>query len=186
MINLLPIDKKAEIRAARTNLMLVRYIAVLVLATSFILGSMYVTYTVLGLTKSSSEKIIASNDVKAGVYSTTESQVAALSASLAQTKTLLDQEVRYSKVFVNIAQLMPSGAVFGKLDLSSASFSGAPTNAKVYAKTSAEAVTLRQNFEKSTLFSGVSFQTIVESGSSVDGYPVSVDMTFTINRTAAQ
>jgi Tfp pilus assembly protein PilN len=186
MINLLPIDKKAEIRAARTNLILIRYITILVCAVAFVLGAMYVTYTVLGFTKDSSEKIIASNDVKAGVYSSTQSQVNNLSASLSETKVLLDKEVRYSKVFVNIAQLMPSNTVFGKLELTDSSFNGTPTNVKVYAKTSAHAVTLRQNFEKSPMFSGVSFKTIVESGSGIDGYPVSVDMTFIINRMVAQ
>jgi len=186
MINLLPIDKKAEIRAARTNLILLRYIIILIVATAFVLASMYVTYTVLGFTKDSSEKTIASNDLQADVYSSTKTQVDALSASLAETKVTLDQEVRYSKALVNIAQLMPPSTIFGKLELTDSSFSGAPTSAKVYAKSSADAVVLRQNFEKSPMFSGVSFQTIVESGSGVDGYPVSVDMTFTLNRTAAQ
>jgi len=186
MINLLPIDKKAEIRAARTNLILVRYIVILLLATGFVLGSIYVTYTVLGFTKTSSEQTIASNDLRADVYSSTKSQVDALSASLAETKVLLDQEVRYSKVFVNIAQLMPAGTVFGKLALTDNSFAGTPTQAKVYAKTSADAVSLRQNFERSPMFSGVSFQTIVESGGGIEGYPVSVDMTFTLTKAVTQ
>lgn len=186
MINLLPVDKKAEIRAARTNLILVRYITILILAIAFVLASMYVTYGVLGLTKGSSEKIIASNEVRTDIYSSTQSEVDALSTSLTKTKSILNQDVRYSKVFVNIAQLMPPGTVFGKLELNDSSFNGVPTNAKIYAKTSADAVVLRQNFEKSSLFSGVSFQTIVESGTGVQGYPASVDMTFTINRTTAQ
>jgi hypothetical protein len=186
MINLLPIDKKAEIRAARTNLILARYITILILATAFVLGSLYVTCNVLELTKENSEKIIASNDIRTDVYSSTQTQVNALSASLAETKTLLNQEIRYSKVFVNIAQLMPPGTVFGKIALNDNSFNGVPSTVKVYAKTSAEAITLRQNFEKSSMFSGVSFQTIAESGSGVDGYPASVDMTFTLGRTAAQ
>jgi hypothetical protein len=186
MINLLPSDKKAEIRAARTNVALVRYITIILLALAFILGALYVTYTVLALTKSSSEEVIASNDLKAGVYSSTAAQVETLSSSLSQTKALLDQEILYSKVFVNIAQLMPPGTVFGKLALDSNSFNGVPTTTKVYAKTSADAVTLRQHFEQSPMFSGVNFQTIVESGSGIDGYPVSVDMTFTLNKAAAK
>lgn len=186
MINLLPTNKKVEIRAARTNLILIRYITILMLATAFALGSLYVTYTVLGVTKDNSEKIIVSSDIRADVYSSTKSQVDTLSASLSETKTLLDQEVRYSKVFVNIAQLMPQSTVFGELKLNDASFNGTPTTTKVYAKTSADANTLRQNFENSPMFSNVSFQPVVESGSGIDGYPVSVDVTFTLNKTGAQ
>lgn len=186
MINLLPVDKKSEIRAARTNVILVRYITIILLALAFIFGAMYVTYTVLGLTKTSAEKTIASNDIKASIYSETKAQVDGLSASLAQTKLLLDQETRYSKIFVNIAQLMPPGTVFDKLVLDSNSFNGTPISTKVYAKTSADAVMLRQNFERSPMFTSATFQTMVETGSTVEGYPVSVDMTFTLNRTAVR
>lgn len=181
MINLLPTNSKDEIRAARTNLILVRYIVILLAAIAFILGSLYATYTVLGITRQNSERTIEANNVEADVYSSTKSQVDSLSASLAQTKLLFDGEVLYSNVFVNIAQLMPAGTVFGKLTLTDASFKGTPTVAKVYAKTSADAVTLRQNFQKSPMFSRVTFQQIVESGSGIDGYPVSVDMTFNLN-----
>ena len=186
MINLLPSKKKAEIRAARTNVALIRYIGILLVALAFILGALYVTYTVLGFTKSSSEQLISSNDVKANVYNSTKAQVDSLSANLSQAKTLLDQEVQYSKVLTNIAQLMPAGTVLGTLNLDTNSFNGTPVTTRVYAKTSANAVTLRQNFQQSRMFSGVSFQTISESGSGVTGYPVSVDMTFTINRTAGK
>jgi Tfp pilus assembly protein PilN len=186
MINLLPTEKKAEIKAARTNLILVRYITILLFSTIFILAAMYFTYSVLAMTKTSSEQVIASNDLQADVYSSTKSQVDALSASLAQTKLLLNQEVRYSKVFINIAQLMPPGTVFGKLALDTNSIGGTPITTKIYAKTSADVVTLRQNFEQSPMFSGVNFQSITESGSNITGYPVSADITFTLTKRVTQ
>ena len=186
MINLLPTNSKEEIRAARTNLILVRYIVILLAAIAFVLVAMLITYQVLGMTKENSQKIIQENDLKADVYSTTKAQVDNLSASLAQTKVLFDSENRYSKLFVNIAQQMPEGTVFGKIVLSDSSFSGTPTVTKVYAKTPAQAVLLQQNFQKSAMFRGVTFQTIVESGSGIDGYPVSVDLTFNLTKAAAQ
>lgn len=186
MINLLPSAKKSEIRAARTNVILIRYIAIIVLASAFIFSAMYVTHTVLAMTKTSSEEVIASNDLKASVYSATKTQVDTLSSSLTQAKTLLDQEVLYSKVLVDIGQLMPPGTVFDKLALDSSSFSGTPTTTKIYAKTSADVVTLRENFARSPIFTGVNIQTVVETGSTMDGYPVSADITFTLNKAGVQ
>lgn len=186
MINLLPTDSKEEIRAARTNLILVRYIVILIAAIAFVLAAMFITHQVLTMTKDNSDKIIQANDVKADVYSTTKAQVDNLSASLAQTKVLFDSENRYSKVFVNIAQQMPEGTIFGKIALSDASFAGTPTATKVYAKTPAQAVLLQQNFQRSPMFRAVRFQAIVESGSGIDGYPVSVDITFNLTKAAAQ
>lgn len=186
MINLLPDEKKNEIKAAHTNVLLMRYIIIILFATAFIMGAMYVTKSVLAMTKASSEEVIASNDLKADVYAPTKAQVDALSASLVQSKILLDQDTSYSKALINIAQLMPPGTIFGKLSLTPASFSNAPMSAKVYAKTSADVVALRKSFEGSPMLSAVSFQTIVESGSDLNDYPVSVDMTFTLNKAVTQ
>lgn len=186
MINLLPGEKKAEIRAARTNVLLIRYSTILLFAIIFILGAMYVSYTILGFTKTKSEEIIASNDLKAGVYSNTKAQVDTLSTSLAETKLLLDGEILYSKVFVNIGQLMPPGTVLEKLTLDTNSFAGTPISTKAYAKTSNDVLALRKSFESSPIFTGVNFQTIVESGSGIEGYPVSVDMSFTLTKAAMQ
>jgi hypothetical protein len=182
MINLLPSAKKAEIRAARTNVILIRYIVIILLATSFILGATYVTRTVLTMTKENSEKVIASNDLNADVYSATKAEVDNLSASVAQTNQLLGQEVLYSKVFISIGQIMPSGTIFDKLVLDSSSFSGTPVTTKIYAKSTAEATALQTAFKSSAVFSSVTFQPIVETGSTVEGYPVHFDATFTLNK----
>ena len=186
MINLLPTNSKAEIRAARTNLILVRYIAILMLAIGFIVIAMYVTYSVLAMTKNSSNEVIASSDVKADVYSSTNTQVKALSAQLSDAKVLLDDEVRYSKVLVNVAQIMPANTIFDKLVFDSSTVTTTPISTKVYAKTSADAVALRQNFEKSPFVSGVNFLTVTENGSGVEGYPVSADVSFTLTKLGTQ
>jgi Tfp pilus assembly protein PilN len=182
MINLLPNDKKAEIRAARTNLILVRYIVILILAISFIGVAMYVTYSVLAMTKSSNEAVVASNDLSSEVYSTTRQQVSALNDSLSESKQIIDQEVRYSKVFVNLAQLMPAGTVFDKISLNDGSFLGTPSTLRVYAKSSAETDSLRQNLEQSPMISGVTITTITTTDSGVDGYPVSADVQLTFSK----
>lgn len=186
MINLLPNKRKAEIRAARTNVALVRYIGILLVALAFILGALYVSYSVLGMTQSTSQDRISSNDTKASVYNTAKAQVDTLNANLAQSRGLLDQEVRYSKVFVNIAQLMPANTIFGKLSFTADSFNGSPTTAKVYAKSATDITALQQRFQQSTMVSGVNVQNISSSGNGTSGYPASADITFVINRTAAQ
>lgn len=185
MINLLPTDKKAQIRAARTNVVLVRYIFIILFALAFILGTMYVAYRVLTLTKTSSEQTIASNDLKAGAYNETKTQVDTLNASLGEAKTLLDQEIRFSKVLTNIAKLAPQGTVLDRLTLDAESFGINPVTTKVYGKTAADISQLKSNFEQSPLLTGVTIQPIVEAGEGTEAYPVSSTITFTLNRAAA-
>ncbi|MCD8561578.1 PilN domain-containing protein [Candidatus Saccharibacteria bacterium] len=186
MINLLSDERKDEIRAARVNVILVRYIVIIAVAIVFLLGSLALSYAILEVTRQSAQAQISANDVKSDVYKETREQVESLGQSLQTAKTILDNEVPYSKVLTGIGQLMPEGTIIDTVTLTSASFSGSPTTLKVYAKTSEAAVALQSRFQSSPLFSGVSFQTIEESDETIDGYPVSVTMSLTLNKAGIQ
>lgn len=186
MINLLPDDYKRELRAARMNVQLTRYMGVILMAGAFLLLILAGSYYLLNQTKLSSQQLIDANNVKADVFSTTKEKVDQLSAGLAGTKVILDQEIRYSNVLLHFAQQMPAGTVFDKLSLNSSAFEGAPLTLTVYAQTTEEAVALRDAFQQSAFFSEVNFQAISDSGAGIEGYPVSATMTLTLNRSIAQ
>lgn len=181
MINLLANGRKSEISAARTNIVIVRYTAIILLAIAFIAGVMAISYSVLQSTMASAEARIAANDTKASVYSTTKQQVDTLSAQLSETKTILNQEVRYSKVLVKIGQLMPKGTVLDSIDLSNAAFNGTPITIKAYARSAAEGSALQSQFQSSPLFSQVTLQGTQTTGG-IDGYPVVISLTVSLNR----
>jgi Tfp pilus assembly protein PilN len=181
MINLLSVERTDEIRAARMNVILVRYKLLIALALVFIGAALYVSYTVLDSTMASAEKRIQANDLKADVYKDTKQQVDELSAKLNESKTILDQEIRYSQALVKIGQLMPAGTVLGDLTLSTASFNGLPLEIKAYAKTTNEAGLLQNNFQSSGLFSNVTIKS-TETSQEIDGYPVTIAMTVMLNK----
>lgn len=181
MINLLANERKMEITAARANIIIVRYTAIVLLAILFITGAMAISYSILGTTMDSADSRIAANDVKAGIYSDTKNQVDTLSTQLNDSKTILNQEIRYSKVLVKIGQLMPKGTVLDSLDLSASAFNGTPVTLKAYARSASEASLLQSQFQSSSLFSQVALQGTVASGG-IDGYPVVVSMTISLNR----
>ncbi len=185
MINLMPDDTKKEIRSARVNVILIRYIVVILLAFGFLLVILGVSYVVLTQTKASAQRLIEVNQTKAAVYSTTKTQVDALSSRLLETKSILDQEILYSNVLVNIGKQMPVGTVIDNISLSTASFYGTPVTLKAFAKTNDAAVALRQKFQSSPFFSKVNFESVSDT-SGIDGYPVSVSMTLTITKVAAK
>ncbi len=186
MINLMPDDMKKEIRAARTNVLLIRYLNVLFFSALFLGLITWGSFFLLSQIEGSAKQQIAANDTQAAVYSQTKQQVDSLSAGLGEAKTILDQEILYSDVLVKIAQQMPANTVIDKLSLSSGSFSGTPFTIKVYAKTGADAVSLRERFQSSPFFSGVSFESVSDTSGGIEGYPVSVTLTLTLNRTITQ
>lgn len=182
----MPDNAKKEIRAARANVVLMRYSNVLLLSAIFLALVAWGSYLLLGQIHASAKQQITANDTKAAVYSQTKQQVDSLSAGLAEAKTILDQEILYSNVLVNIAQQMPANTVIEKLTLDSSSFTGTPLTLKVYAKTSGDAIALRDRFQSSAFFSKVSFESVSDTSGGIAGYPVSATMTLTLNRTIVQ
>lgn len=184
MINLLPDATKKEIRSARVSVILARYIIVALLASGFLALLLAGSYFALAQTQSSAQQIIDTDETKAEVYNSTKAEVSQLSANLAETKNILDQEVRYSKVLVNIGQQMPAGTVLEDIALDANSFTGAPLSLKAYAKTNAAAVALRENIQSSPIFTNVNFESIDSISGGIEGYPVSVSMTVSITKAA--
>lgn len=186
MINLMSPDVKKELRAARTNVTLLHYMVVIIISAAFLALILWGSFILLGQIQDSSKRLIDANDTKAEVYSQTKQQVDSLSASLNEAKGILDKEILYSNVFVNIAQQMPPGTIIDKIALDATSFSGTPITLKVYAKTNADAVALRDRFQNSAFFSKVNFQSVSDTSGGIDGYPVSATLTLTLNRSISQ
>lgn len=221
MINLLSPNDKKDIRAARVNTLLVRYMGIIAIAIAFIVGVLFVSFTILQQTKQNSLDQVRDNDVKADVYSKTRTQVESLSQSLSQAKTILDQEVRYSKVLTGVAALMPQGTIIESLTLeapsagetetpqapavdspeigasaegleqgatlpqaqapATSSAASMPISLKVLAKSSAEAISLQNQFRSSPLIQNPNFQSVAEGDTGVSGYNASITMTFSLN-----
>lgn len=186
MINLMPDAAKRQLRAARANVLLLRYLLVILVAAGFIAFAIAGSYYLLTQTKTSSEQLIEASDTKAAVYSETQTAVSELSSQLSEARSILNNEIPYSKVLINIGQLLPEGTVLRELSLENASFGGSPVSMTIYATSTNAAVAARERFQNSSFFSNVSFQTISEGDSAVNGYPVAAEITLTINRTIAQ
>lgn len=186
MINILPDDTKVQLRAARSNVLLLRYIFVVILSSAFLGFVIYGSYWLTNQTKDSYQQLIEANDTKAAVYSSTKAQVDSLSASLSEAKGILNQELLYSNALTNFASQMPANTVIDEISLETASFGAAPMTLKIYAKTTNDAVTLRERFQASPFFSNVSFQTISDSSAGLAGYPISATITLTLNKAIAQ
>src|SRR5689334_1332719 len=114
MINLMPDDTKKELRAARVNVLLIRYMGVIFLAFGFLVLILFGAYLLLDQTKLSAQRLIDANDTKAEVYSSTKTQIETLSNQLSEAKGILDQEVLYSNVLAHIGQQMVPGTIIDK------------------------------------------------------------------------
>lgn len=185
MINLLPDETKKQLRAARMNVLLLRYILIVTIAAGFLALLLFGSLFLLDQTKQSAQTLIDANDTQAAAYSSTQAELKTLSEDLTAAKTILDNEVFYSTALTKLGQLMPAGTVIGELNLNQAAFSQ-PTELKVYATSSSELATLRSVLQQSPLLRSVTFQRIAESGDGIEGYPVSVTVSLIFNGEATR
>jgi Tfp pilus assembly protein PilN len=183
MINLLPPEEKRQLRAARSNTLLLRYTIFLLIAIAFLGAAIGVTYFYLSSTKASAEQTISDNKAKVSSYATIETQASQFRNNLATAKQILDHEVTYTKVILDISQLLPSGVVLPSLSLDSQTF-GTETTIAASAKDYDRVLALKTAFENSPLFTNVHFISIANSASTA--YPITVTLGVTIKKGAAQ
>jgi Tfp pilus assembly protein PilN len=180
MINLLPPADKRQIRAGRSNTLLLRYNVLLLAAVGFLMATIGIVYVYLGNTKLGAEQAIKESQAKVADYADTETKANEFKNNLTIAKQILSKETIYSKVILDIAALVPKGVILDDLNLDAKTF-GTQTTLNAHAKTINDAIALKTSFQNSPLFSNVNFQSIAteEAGS---GYPIRVDLNITINK----
>lgn len=188
MINLLPYEHKNEIRAGRTNVLLVRYIAILICAAVVLSGLLVGSYVVLNNTKAIAEVKVAENKQRMSAFGATQVQSDSFRSDLTTAKTILDGNISFSKLIYKIAAIVPPGVVLDNLALDPATF-GSSVALTASAKSFDDATKLRDAFSNNDqVFSDVTLQTIrnPENASSSDPYPVKVTLSVVINKGALQ
>lgn len=184
MINVMPDDTKKQLRAARANVTLSRYILISIIAFGFLVALLFGSSFVLAQTQTSAEALIEANDTKASVFEETQTQIDQLSQDLGSARTVLDQQISYSSILRSLGTAMTPGTVLDSFELSDTAASGSPVEVRIYA-TNTEALTrLRDSLANSPSFSSADLGS-VSSQDGIEGYPVSATMTIVINRGAS-
>jgi hypothetical protein len=186
MINLLPDETKKLIRAARTNTALVRYVIFTGFAVVFLALACMTSYLILDNSKTSAENAVTNIKTKNSSYSPVTKQANELIANLAIAKSILDQQISYSTIIAEIAAALPPGVVLeSPLTLTNDTI-GTPMALKAHARTSSDETTLKENFQRSPLFSGYSLQSLTNNLAGSTDYPLLINFSITINKAAVR
>lgn len=184
MINLLPQEEKRQLQAARSNTLLIRYNIFLLGVAAFMILAIAITYVYLSTTQQTAKQTIDTNNAKVTQYAAVQSKANEFRQHLATAKQILDSEVTYSKVILDISRLIPSGVVLENVSLDSQTF-GTETTLIAQAKSYDAALSLKDSFGKSPLFTDVHFQSITSDASDTS-YPVTVNLNITIKKDVAK
>jgi hypothetical protein len=171
MINLLPEEEKKQLRAARANVILLRYTIVLACAGAFLALIFAGSYFLLEQNRIAAQNFINVNG------SAAPGTTPAAPVNIAEASTILSNQTAYSKVLVSLAQAMPAGTVIDTVAFD-ATTPGTPVQATVYAQTASLTTDLQTSLQATPLFSTA----VVTPGTAagISGYPFSASLTFTL------
>lgn len=182
MINLLPTETKRQYRAARMNVLLLRYNLLLIAASVFLTLAIAVSYVYLSSVSRSADATVADNNQKAMAYSDVKAKADAFSAQLNDARTTLDGQISYSKALLSIANAMPSGSSLNTVKLDSTSF-GTPLQLTFNIESEDIARRLLRQLEDSPVISNVSRGDVTIQTN--NEYPYSMPVTLTLTKEVA-
>ena len=186
MINLLPPQEKRQIRAGQTTVILWRYCVTSLLLAVLLFTITGGVYYIMAQSKTNAEAAIATSNQEAAKYQSVQQQITEFNNNLSTAKTILDKEVRYSKIAVTIAQSLPSGITLQSLSLDAKTF-GTPFTLTALGKSYDDAIRLKSELEKSEAFQDVHLASVsMATGEGSGEYPVSISINVTIKPEVAK
>lgn len=182
MINLLPYDQIKQLRAARANVILARYIIVLLVSTIFLAGCSYGVYLINNGIKNNADASNSDTAVQNSESVALQKKAGELQTKINKAKSVFASEIKYSDVLVNIAKALPNGVILDKIALSGTSFS-TPIEFSAYAQTFEIASSLKDKLSASQQFTGVTLTNTTRVDSPpFPEYPISVKLSVTYNK----
>jgi Tfp pilus assembly protein PilN len=185
MINLLPDETKRQLHAARTNVILVRYTGVILIAFLFLVFIIVGSSLLLAQSKASADLLVESNSADASIYGETQQTITELSSNLSGARALLDSRISYASFLRSLGSQMPAGTVIEAIELTPQSFTGSPVTLKVFAESAEATVALREQLQSSAQFSNINLTSISENGG-IENYPVTASLSLTIEQGVGQ
>ncbi len=184
MINLLDTATRNELRAARINTVLRRYIVLFIFVIGLIVASFGVGYLLLQNNLAAAKKQSEQAAQDKARYAAAIKQGTEFRTSLGTAKKILDSDTPMSSVLTTIANTLPSGSILTSLTLSQSSLSQ-PMTFTISTTNIENANNIADSFRKSPYFTKVSLNSAsTEAGAgtgSASKYPVTVAFVATLN-----
>lgn len=159
MINLLPPQKLANIRIARSNTVLRRYIELMLLSLAVIITAIVVANYFMNVQQANVQKIIDEDQKSLTKLAPVQKEAAQLSDTVNTIASLLSRDVRFSTLLEQIGGLMPKGAVLTGIQYSTDDLT-APLVISAQVEDEQTAAVLLNNINASDLFASAEIQSI--------------------------
>jgi hypothetical protein len=159
MINLLPPKRVLDIKTARSNTVLRRYVELILLSMALLVVVVIVAYYFFDIQKNNTKHTVDINQEKIAKLEPVQSQAQQLSATVNTISGLLSRNVKFSDMLTQIGGLMPSGSVLTGLQFSIEDVES-PLVISAQVDNEQKAAVLRNNIASSKLFDKAEIKSI--------------------------
>lgn len=161
MINLLPPGRVLNIRLARSNTILRRYVELIIVGSSVLLAAILVARYFFGIQNDNIQHTVDLNNAKIASLEPVQKQAEELSATVNTISGLLSRNVKFSDMLTQIGGIMPPGSVLTGLKFSLEDVE-APLVVSAQVDNEQKAAVLRNNLAASNLFDKAEIKNITK------------------------
>lgn len=159
MINLIDAGHKRDLRAARTNVVLLTYCVIVGLALVTVILLALFSHWWLANQAAIAESTKAANEAKTSAYAGTKATSAEFTTNLAKIQSVLSNRSHYSTALLNLAAALPPGANLSGVSFSP-TFLTSPLNISATTTSNDAATALRDKLAKSPIFASVTLVSV--------------------------
>ena len=159
MINLLPPTRLHNLRLARSNTVLRRYVEFMLLGIALIIIAVSAAYYLLNIQQKNVQSTVRISQTKIRKLEPVQKQAEQLNVTVNTIAGLLARNVKFSDMLTQIGGVMPQGSVLTGLQFSIEDLKS-PLVISAQVDTEQKAAILRNNLASSPLFSKVTIQSI--------------------------
>jgi Tfp pilus assembly protein PilN len=161
MINLLPPGRVLNIRLARSNTILRRYVELIIVGSLVLLAAILVARYFFGVQNDNIQRTVDLNNAKIASLQPVQKQAEELSATVNTISGLLSRNVKFSDMLTQIGGIMPPGSVLTGLKFSLEDVE-APLVVSAQVDNEQKAAVLRNNLAASSLFERAELKNITK------------------------
>ncbi len=162
MINLLPPQRLANLRIARSNTILRRYIELSLMSIIILIAAVVMAYYFLHSQQVNTRSIVDINKKKVAQLEPVQKQATQLSSTVNIIAGLFSHNIEFSDMLTQIGGLMPQGSVLTGLQFSVEDLKS-PLEISAQVDNEQKAAILRNNLATSKLFSKVDIKTVAKN-----------------------
>lgn len=177
MINLLSKETKQELRAARRNVIIRKYVLTLGLLAVLIAGSYGVGYLILSAQEDAYKRELAQYIPQKEQYNDTIKLASEYTKNLAVAKSILENEVVFSDYIIMLARTLPPNTIMDAVNVKTPDFDK-PIEATFKTKNYSDALVAKHTLESSPYFNDVKIRAIQKETNQEYAHRVIIQMKF--------